>query len=228
MVKLFLNVLVGLIFVLSGVALITLLDFTRGTGPGFGVIALHFSAGLFLVMSWLIFHTRTCFKCRRNLALNPTGEIQAPKKISGTHEREWVCKYCGYQVWKKNWRRSWLMAMCQWMIYIIGVLVYTKLKNDFSIPEDFSWGLIVYLYLPLTALFFAPIVHYLIVQTRACEGCGHYAALEKVYITIRGEKRRRKRHISGSSLEAAHDEALWNCKYCRHEAWKSVWYSYQN
>ncbi len=65
---------------------------------------------------------------------------------------------------------------------------------------------------------FLTLVVYKLTHRNECRACGHRAAMKKTGA---------KRHVKEDFLFLAHDDALWRCKYCHREVWKSVWDSYR-
>ena len=94
-----------------------------------------------------------------------------------------------------------------------------------TLPQELRvMGCILSIYLALLA--------YWLIYRRECRACGHRVALEPVekrHIPEKQHKSVRDFFFSDvSSHKAAHDEALWKCKYCGHGFWRDVTTSYQN
>ena len=55
-----------------------------------------------LVTIYILFTLNRCPKCKKRLALEPTGKTQEGRRWYQNPKHERKCKYCGHSVWETN------------------------------------------------------------------------------------------------------------------------------
>ena len=104
-----------------------------------------------------------------------------------------------------------------WRLFPIAFLLYS-LAIPFIAAESGGSPLEVIAVVACMVSIFLTLVVYRLTHRNECRACGHRSAMKKTGA---------KRHVKEDFHFRAHDDALWRCKYCHREDWKSVWNSYR-